>query len=151
MKIKYNTEDKKITGLIDEDFLEIIKILQEKGYYVEYYHKANLDRVFIISNLIHDLERTKVLEIQENNIDKIKDAIKCSDYETTSLTFKEAYDFPLLPDDFVMINNCLMANLSILKDSTNFEFRSLVELDKELKRCIEVLKKWAQDIPSKKD
>lgn len=151
MKIKYNTKDKRITGLIDEDFLEIIRILREKGYCVEYYHRANLDRVFIISNLIHDLESAKVLEIKENSIDKIREVIKASDYETTSLTFKEAYDFSLLPAGFIMINKCLITNLSILKDSTKLEFKSLVELDKELKESIEILKEWAQNVPNKEN
>ena len=40
-----------------------------------------------------------------------------------------------------------MYNLSILKDTNDIQFKSLVELDNELNESLIILEKWVRELP----
>ena len=131
----------------DEIITEIINILKDKGYKIKSYRIARINQPFVISNIINDLVDNKLLEIKADNTEKVKKVIKNSDYEGSHITFEKAYDFSTLPAGYHLINDTLMYNLSILKDTNDIQFKSLVELDNELNESLIILEKWVRELP----
>ena len=125
---------------IENEMVDIISILNKKGYYTEVYSRAKLS--YLINNLIDK----KLLNIDESNKDKIKEVINQNEYEATIIIFKEEYKFANLPKGFNLIGKDLYYNLSVLKDTEEIKFKSLSELDEESKNSIKLLKEWVSSL-----
>ena len=132
--------------VVDDRLAKTISLLSKKGYLIEMYNLASIWRPFAISDLIYNLVNEKLLNA-DNNIDKIKKVIKNDDYESTIIVFKDKYKFDTLPNGYELKENTLYYNLSILKNTDDITFKSLVELDHELTRSINDLENWAQKLP----
>lgn len=135
---------------IENEMVDIISILNKKGYYTEMYSRAKLSSLLLISYLINNLIDKKLLNIDESNKDKIKEVINQNDYEATIIIFKEEYKFANLPKGFNLIGKDLYYNLSILKDTEEIKFKSLSELDEENKNSIKLLKEWVSSLDNNK-
>ena len=64
------------------------------------------------------------------------------------IIFKENYEFDELPNGYEIHDNCIFYYLTILKDTENISFKSLVELENELTKSINDLQNWAEKLPS---
>lgn len=132
--------------IVSEKLGKTISILNKKGYHTELCCKAALSKLFMISDIIHNLIEEKLLEANENTIEKIRKIINMCDCESTIIIFKKNYEFKNLPKGFKLIGKDLYYNLKILKDGPNIEFKSLVELDKENEESLKLLEKWADNL-----
>lgn len=132
--------------IVSEKLGKTISILNKKCYYTELCCKATLSKSFIISDIIHNLIEEKLIEINEYTTEKIRKIIDMCDCESTIIIFKENYEFKNLPNGFKLIGKDLYYNLKVLKDGSNIEFKSLVELDKENEESLKLLEKWAENL-----
>lgn len=133
--------------VLDRKIGEIISILNKKGYYTKMCSEASVFKPFLIADLINNLLESKLLKIKGETIETLKEIIKKDDYESTIIIFKENYFFKNLPKGFKIINNSLIYYLSVLKNCSQLDFKSLVELDKEKEASFINLKKWAKELP----
>lgn len=133
--------------MVDYKLGKTISILNKKGYYTELCSKAKIYNPFMLADTIYNLAEEKILEINDNTKEKLKKVITLFDNESTIIMFKEPYSFVNLPAGFKIAENKLYYNLRILKDSSDIEFKSLMELDKENTTSLENLEKWAEKLP----
>lgn len=124
----------------------IISILNKKGYNTNLYKVATYGKPFLLSSVIYELKEENLLIMTPEAKVKIKDIIKASDYESTIIMFKEQYNFDTLPDGFELNGTSLYYNLNVLKDGEEIEFKTLVELDEEIKESTTNLEKWVNDL-----
>ncbi len=139
--------DSKNLIIVDSKLAKTISILNKKGYYVDMFSVAKIGNPFRISDVIHNLIEEEVLDISNHN-EKIKKAIKYAASESTMIIFKENYEFDELPNGYEIHDNCIFYYLTILKDTENISFKSLVELENELTKSINDLQNWAEKLPS---
>lgn len=145
MKTNYKIESTPLDS--EKEFNQILKELRKKGYIPENYYLARITKVFQGSSLIHELISNKLLEINDQNQEKLKEILEKNIYETTYITFKEKYNFKNLPDNYFLTEKTLMYSLSPVKDTNNITFKTLLELDEELKNSIINLKTWVNKLP----
>lgn len=146
----FDIEENKDVILVDKQLAKVISILNKKGYYTEMCSRARITKLFLIGAIIHDLIEEKLLEVNENIRDKIKRVIKDSDYESTLIIFKDAYSFDTLPLGYKLIGRDLIYTLSPLKDDEELVIKSLVELDYEHNKSLQLLEEWADKLPNNK-
>lgn len=132
---------------IDQELANTISILNKKGYYTEMYNRARITKPFLMGAIIHNLISEKVLIVDDNNLNRIKEIIKDCDYETNMIIFKDTYFFPCLPDGYRLAGNELIYKLSCLKNTDKIELKTLVELDHEQQKSIQALEEWANKLP----
>lgn len=133
--------------VVDSKLAKTISILNKKGYYVDMCNVAKISRAFMITDLVHNLIKEKVLDISIYS-EKIKKAIKYVDVESTMIIFKDNHKFDELPNGYVLHDNTIFYCLSILKDNERITFKSLVELDHELTTSLNDLQDWAEKLQS---
>lgn len=145
-------EIEKIKNIIpvDEKLSKTISILNKKGYYIDLFYRAKISEPFYIGTIIHELNEEGLVVINNETKEKIKNVIKECNRECTIILFKEKYNFDSLPKGFTLIGNSLQYNLSILKDISDIELKTLLELDKENNESIKDLEKWAKKLPNVK-
>lgn len=132
---------------VDKQLAKTLSILNKKGYLVEIAKRAKISKPFSISDLIYNLIEQKLLTVNEQTEEKIKKVIDYEDVESTSIMFKEKYQFKSLPKGYKLINNDLTYNLKVLKEGQSIEFKTLVELDHENQESIRALEEWALELP----
>ena len=135
---------------IDKQLSKTISILNKKGYYTEICSSASISRTFQISAIIHDLIEEKLLIINDNTKDKIKNIIKKYDYDSTLIIFKEEYKFDDLPKGYKLIGKNLYYYLSALEEEKDIKFKTLIELDKEHNNSLKLLEEWANKLSNRK-
>ena len=132
---------------VDEQLAIPISLLNKKGYLVETSNRAKLIKPFYITCVIQALIEQNLLIVNQYTKEKIKKIIDNNDTESTSIRFKNEYQFKNLPKGYKMINNTLSYNLRFLKVGSNIEFKTLLELDRENKESLLNLKEWAERLP----
>lgn len=139
----FNIEKREDIIPIDEQLAKTISTLNKKGYYTEMCSRARISKPFLMGAIVHDLIEEKLLEINNDTKDKIKNIIKQSDYESTIIIFKEEYNFNNLPNCYKLIGKELIYNLSTLEECDDIRFKSLVDLDHEHNKSLKDLEEWA--------
>ena len=138
--------------IVDSNKLaEVISILNKKGYYTELCSKARLSQSLIVSDMLKDLINNKFIEINDNNIDQIKQLISTYGNISTHILFKEKYNFENLLNNCELVNNNLFYNINLLKEGKGIEFKNTKELDNEINRSFEELENWAKNLPNIKN
>ena len=145
----FDIEETKDIISVDEQLAKTISILNKKGYYTEMCNRARITKPFLMGAIIHDLIEEKLLEINADTKDKIKNIIKQSDYESTLIIFKEEYKFDNLPNGYKLISKELIYNLSTLEECDDIRFKSLVDLDHEHNKSLKDLEEWANRLPNR--
>lgn len=145
----FDIEERKDIIPVDEQLAKAISILNKKGYYTETFSRAKITKPFLMGAIIHDLIEEKLLEINADTKDKIKNIIKDSDYESTLIIFKEEYKFDNLPDGYKFSGKELIYNLSTLEKSDDIRFKSLVDLDHEHNKSLKDLEEWANRLQNR--
>ena len=135
---------------IDKQLSKTISILNKKGYHTEICSSASISRTFQIGAIIHDLIEEKLLIINDNTKDKIKNIIKEYDYDSTLIIFKEEYKFDDLPKGYKLIGKNLYYYLSALEEEKDIKFKTLIELDKEHNNSLKLLEEWANKLSNRK-
>ncbi len=133
---------------VEPKLAKTISILNKKGYYTKSCFCAKLSVPFNLASILMTLKEADLISFNETK--KIKKAIKYSDYATTTILFKEKYNFKTLPKGYKQINESIFYNLEGLKESDKIEFKSLIELDKERDESIKNLEDWANNLPNNK-
>ena len=132
---------------VDCKLANIISMLNKKGYFIDMFSTAKISKPYIISDLIHNLIKEKILDINKYK-EKIIKIIKYDDVECTIIAFKKNYKFDNLPNGYKKIDNRLFYYLSVLKNENDFSFKTIVELDNELNNSINDLATWVLNLPS---
>lgn len=135
---------------VDKQLAKTLSILNKKGYLVEIGSRAHISKPFSISDIIYNFIEQGLLIINEETEAKIKKIIAYEDIESTSIMFKDKYEFKTLPKGYKVINNDLFYELKVLKEGPGIEFKTLVELDHENHESIRALEKWAESLPENK-
>ncbi len=125
-----------------------ISILNKKGYCTEKCSCAKISVPFNLASILMSLKEADLISFED--ADKVKNVIKYTDYAETTITFKEKYNFPILPKGYKQLNNHIFYHLKLLKDSEEIIFKSLIELDEELDESIKNLEDWAINLKNNK-
>lgn len=139
----YEIENIEDITAIDEKLINIISILNKKGYHTLCESKARISKPYVIGCIINDLINKNLLDISSNEI--IVDIIKKHDLESIVIIFDNNYKFNNLPNEFDYVSNSLICTLSCLKDN-KLDFKTIDELNNELDRHLNDLEQWAKNI-----
>ena len=132
--------------VVFKDVSKIYEILHKKGYFVSMIEKASISKLFSLINLLQSLIRENLWVVDNKLINVIND----NAYDLTFILFKDTYEFNNIPNNFVINGNELSLKISILKDN-KLEFKTLIELDKEINESIKSLEEWVELLSDRKE
>ncbi len=104
-----------------------------------------------MSCTIHELIEQNLLQINQENLPKIKKVINNNSTEATIIMFQKEYHFENLPKGYKKVNNALIYCLNFLKEEPTVELKTLIELENENKKSLLNLKEWTQNLPMNKN
>lgn len=128
-----------------------ISILNKKGYYTDFCSKAKIFSTYFKGAIIQNLLKEKLLILNKNTKESIRNIVNTNEFESTLIIFKEEYNFDSLPKGYKLVGTDLIYNLKVLKEKDDIKIKSLVELDHELTESIKNLEDWVKKLPKRID
>lgn len=138
-KTTFDYIDKENIYVVEKDMVEIIRILNKKGYSTVIETSGIFEGYPIYKTIVNDGYIVN---------DELK---KYQAFLDIGISFYDKYNFDTIPEKFIMseTQKDMRCKINYIKDNSN-ELISEELLKNERKECLKLLEEWANNLPNRK-